>query len=176
MTLNSIIIAALAQLDRGHEAQTLENWQDKFSFFADEAAMDIAQHLGLKRRGNAVAENGKATIPENCLKVLKVERDGKPIPFLLADDEGSIKVDGDGEIAITYHFAPKKLTNLSDVPEVPEYAHGLIVDYVVGRERAAQDPSMQRGANIFFEIYNEGKRKLKRNMGETDSYKIYNRW
>ena len=177
MTINNIIVAALLQLDRGQEAQTIEIWQEKFMFFANEAVLDIAQHLGLKRQDVVTVENGKAPIPDNCMKILKLEREGKILPFLLSDAEGSVKVNAaDGEVHITYHYAPKKLTNLSETPELPEYTHGLIVDYVVGRERATQDPSMQRGANVFFEIYNEGKRKLKRNMGEPDSYKIYNRW
>ena len=42
MTLNDIIVSALAQLDRGHDAQTLDIWRDKFTRFANEAVVDLA--------------------------------------------------------------------------------------------------------------------------------------
>ena len=34
MTLNDIIVSALAQLDRGHDAQTLDTWREKLTRFA----------------------------------------------------------------------------------------------------------------------------------------------
>ena len=42
MTLNDIIVSALAQLDRGHDAQTLDTWRDKFTRFANEAVIDLS--------------------------------------------------------------------------------------------------------------------------------------
>ena len=41
MTLNDIIVSALAQLDRGHDAQTMDVWRDKFTRFANDAVTDI---------------------------------------------------------------------------------------------------------------------------------------
>ena len=42
MTLNDIVVSALAQLDRGHDAQTLDIWRDKFARFANDAVADLA--------------------------------------------------------------------------------------------------------------------------------------
>ena len=43
MTLNDIIVSALAQLDRGHDAQTLDIWRDKFTRFANDGVTDLAE-------------------------------------------------------------------------------------------------------------------------------------
>ena len=37
MTLNDILTAALAQLDRGHDAQTLENYRVRLTQYANDA-------------------------------------------------------------------------------------------------------------------------------------------
>ena len=42
MTLNDIIVSALAQLDRGHDAQTLDTWREKLTRFANEAVLDLS--------------------------------------------------------------------------------------------------------------------------------------
>ena len=41
MTLNDIIVSALAQLDRGHDAQSLDVWRDKFTRVANDGVTDI---------------------------------------------------------------------------------------------------------------------------------------
>ena len=46
MTLNDIIVSALAQLDRGHDAQTLDTWREKLTRFANEASLLPAQDGG----------------------------------------------------------------------------------------------------------------------------------
>jgi len=57
---------------------------------------------------------------------------------------------------------------------VPEWCHGMIVTYVVARERATSDAAAQRGANVYFELYREAKRMLRRNLGEADAYRLEN--
>ena len=42
MTLNDILTAALAQLDRGHDAQTLENYRVRLTQYANDAQRELA--------------------------------------------------------------------------------------------------------------------------------------
>ena len=49
MTLNDILTAALAQLDRGHDAQTLENYRVRLTQYANDAQRELADALGLFR-------------------------------------------------------------------------------------------------------------------------------
>lgn len=48
--------------------------------------------------------------------------------------------------------------------------------YVVARERASGEVNTQRGGNIYFQLYETGKQKLRPHMGGRDAYMLKNRW
>lgn len=54
--------------------------------------------------------------------------------------------------------------------------HGLLVTYVVARERASSDAATQRGAGAYFQLYEAGKAALRPNRRAKDAYGIINRW
>ncbi len=180
MTLNDIIVAALRQLDRGHDSLTLDTWRDKFAHFANEAADDLAHTLALKRTDSAAVADGMidtSLLPRGCFKIVSVSRGGKELPFLTGLGSGVVRVKAaDGEADVKYVYAPKPMSSPTDVPEVPEICHGLIVTYVVGRERASGDASTQRGANVYFELYRAGKMRLRSDLAEADAFAFRNRW
>ena len=181
MTLNDIIVAALAQLDRGHDAQTLDVWRDKFARFANDGAADLAHALKPRRTQAAEIRAGSidlAALNRKCLKVLRVSRGKKELPFCWGGSAGVLTLPGapDEEVEITYQYAPKELTAATDVPELPETCHALIVTYVVARERASGDVGVQRGASVYFQLYEAGKRLLLPHLGCPDAYRMVNRW
>lgn len=183
MTLNDIIVAALLELNRGHDAQTIDTWRAKFLGYANDAAADIARVLRLRRSDTLTVENGSVDLNKlsrACRKVLAIYRGESRVPFITGVDSSALRVlAADGPVRVEYHYTPAPMNNPTDKPELPEYAHGLIPTYVVGRERASQDPSMQRGAQVYFELYNAGKAKLRPHRGEGNAYEITNtveRW
>ena len=180
MTLNDIIVAALSQLDRSHDSQTIGAWRDKMTRFANEAVTDLARTLRLRRSDQATVENGQLdtdALPRHCLKVLSLWQGEQRIPFLMGVSSTKLRpICSDGPITITYEYLPTDMSSPTDVPELPEWCHGLIVTYVVGRERATSDPSTQRGANIYFEIYHAAKRGMRTGLGEADRYRLENQW
>lgn len=180
MTLNDIIVAALGQLDRGHDSQTLDTWRDKFTHFANEAAADLAHTLSLKRTDAAEVAEGILdinTLPRGCYKIVSVSRNGKEVPFLMGMGSNIVRVKAtDGPVDVKYVYAPKTMAAPTDVPEVPALCHGLIVTYIVGRERAAGDVSTQRGANVYFDLYRAGKLRLRHDLAEDDAFAFQNRW
>jgi len=181
MTLNDIIVAALAQLDRGHDAQTLDVWRDKLTRFANDGVADLAYALKPRRTETAEIRGGLIDLSglgRECLKALRVSRGGKELPFHQGGSTGLLSLPGcpDGEAEITYQYAPRELSAATDVPELPEACHALIVTYVVARERASGDVSVQRGAGIYFQLYEAGKRLLPPHRGCPDAYRIVNRW
>ena len=181
MTLNDIIVSALAQLDRGHDAQTLDVWRDKLTRFANDGMLDLAAALKPHRTETAFVENGTLnlnTLSRACLKVLRITRAGKEAPFVCGGETGTLLLPSlpDGDAAVTYQFAPRELSAATDVPELPPTCHALIVTYTVGRERASGDVSVQRGANVYFQMYEAGKRLLLPRAGGADAHKIINRW
>lgn len=182
MTLNDIIVSALAQLDRGHDAQTLDIWRDKFTRFANEAVIDLSA-AWCPRKTEDYTLSGKRIdtrrLERECIRVHGVKRLGRYMNFFETGESGILCVPGakaDSLVQVNYRFAPRTLSNTSDVPELPDWCHGLIVCYVVGRERASGEVGIQRGSNIYFQMYEAGKAKLRPHMGGADSYRILNRW
>ena len=178
MTLNDILVAALAQLDRGHDAQTLELFRDRLTGYANDAQSDIARAIGLTRTETVFPANGIIDLSElsrDCLKVMKAKQLGHEVRFL-ESETGTIALPYNEAAEITYRCEPAKLSCPSDESELPEHTHGLIVSYVVGRERMAGDVSTQRGANIYLSMYEAAKAKLRPHVGSHERYEIVNRY
>lgn len=181
MTLNDIIVSALAQLDRGHDAQTLDVWRDRLTRFANDGIADLAAAVKPRRTESAAIRDGVldlTALSHTCMKVLFVKQNGIELPFSQGTETGTLSLPAlpDGEAEVTYQFAPKELSATTDVPELPPSCHALIVTYAVGRERASGDVSVQRGANIYFQMYEAGKHLLLPRVCGADAYKILNRW
>lgn len=184
MTLNDIIIASLTQLDRGHDAQTLDVWRDKLTRFADEAIADLALVIKPKRTDNVTVKHGVFsvnTLPRQCIKILSVSKDGNPVSFKEGNFSEEILVpslaNSEHENAsVTYIYIPGTLESGTDEPEIPKRYHSLIVCYVIARERGSGEVSLQRGSNIYFEMYEAGKRSIRPHFGGKDNYKLLNRW
>ena len=180
MTLNDIIVSALAQLDRGHDAQSMDIWRDKFTRFANDAITDICNAYKPRRTDEIDSIDGTFTtamLSRGCRKVLSVKRDGKEAEFFDGDASEVIVTDaGPGRLSVTYRCVPKELFASTDEPDIPRWMHGLVVSYVVGRERAAGDVSQQKGGNIYFQMYEAGKAAVRPHLGGKDSQRIVNRW
>ncbi len=182
MTLNDIIVAALAQLDRGHDAQTLDVWRDKLTGFANDALMDLAYAVKPKRRETVRLAGGcfhTESLARGCLRVLAVEKEGRTLFFREEGESGRVRVRGCGgedEAEVLYRCLPKPLSAATDEPELPAPCHPLIVTYAVARERSSADPASQRGANVYYQLYDAGRQRLRAHLGGEESFRITNRW
>ena len=74
MTLNDILTAALAQLDRGHDAQTLENYRVRLTQYANDAQRELADALGLFRTDKVRTSAGIVDTSLLCLSGAATER------------------------------------------------------------------------------------------------------
>lgn len=174
MTRNEIIKSALEQLGRGTDAQNISVCENKFTGYANEAILDLAEKCKPTRTDAVAVVNGVITLPRTPLKIIEITQDEIEIPFSYKD--GKVYVGAEGTVDVTYRYVPATLYNASDIPEIPLHLHSLITTYVVARERASTDAGNQRGANVYFELYNAGKRSIRSNVGEADAYTIKNRW
>jgi hypothetical protein len=178
MTLNDILVSALSQLDRGHDAQTLDIFRSRLTDYANDAQADLARAVGFTRTETVTPENGLvelSRLSRECVKVEKTKQLGREVRFMRGQT-GVIALPYNSDAEITYRCLPKKLSSPTDVSELPAHTHGLIVSYIVGRERMAGDASTQRGANIYLSMYEAAKSKLIPHPGDSASYRIYNRW
>ena len=178
MTLNDILTAALAQLDRGHDPQTMEAYRRRLIFYANEAQNDLARAIGFCRTDEATPVNGIVradSLPRVIIKLKRAEQLGHAVRFTRGDT-GEIALPYCEPAKLTYICEPKPLVLPQDVSELPAQAHSLIVSYIVARERMSGDVSTQRGANVYLSMYEAGKAKLRPHYGDGGSYTILNRY
>lgn len=182
MTLSDIIVAALQQTRRGSDQQTIHNFEDRFTQYANEAQQDLAKDFPVYRTDEITVEEPLLDVnalPRWCTKLMAIWQKGRRVRFDADEATGLIRLNTSGDIRVTYRYLPKAMESLTDVPEIPEHLHQCIVTWVVGRDFSEGDPTTQGGASMHFQIYNDTKRRLMRGgMGTPGSYKIRNmeRW
>ena len=177
MTLNEIIASALSELGRGHDAKSVERYRDKFMRYANDAVTDLALSLGLVRMDKVNLSGSTADLKKlcrECMKLTSVTQDGMPVRYLYSEASQIVSVRAKGQVEVYYRYIPKKLFSPSDVPDVPEYLHGLIVMYVTGRERMSGDTSTQKGADSYLSLYEIEKNRIKLSMEHGGT--IENKW
>ncbi len=179
MTLNDIIISALAQLDREHDTQTIKIYRERLTRYANDAQNDLAWTIGLMRTDIVEPSHGVldlSTLPRNCIRIEKIMQFGREVPFRAGDKPNLVLLPYDSTAAVIYRYSPKPLAAATDVSELSESLHPLIVTYVVGRERIGGDVSTQGGGNIYLSMYNSAKQKLRGYLKDSDSFRIANRY
>ena len=178
MTLSQIVATALDQLGHSNDALTLGEWSEKFSQLANEALLDIANRLKLRRTDPAVvSDTGELSIdqlPNECTKVLSIWQGNRLIPFGRGRTTFTIQVDATGEVEVEYRYVPPIMANETDEPGIPERLHSLIVTYICAREWTSTDE--QNRSNPFYELYNSGLVRAQQTYGEPETYKIYNKY
>lgn len=177
MTLNDITAAALTELGRGHDARSVDTYRRKFMHYANDALCDLAACFSLVRTEKHRVQGSTVdlmSLARPCMKVLSVTQDGFPVRFEYLAASNFICIRGTGNVDISYRYVPKRLALPSDVPEIPEHLHGLIVMYVVGRERMSGDASSQHGADAYLGLYETEKQRIRSCMYPADE--IENKW
>lgn len=181
MTLKEMLTGALQQLDRNTDSQTLELWRDKLTQYLNDAVIDLSGVLQ-PRRTDALAladhEVDLAQLPRTCVKVIALKRGAARLPFYYGVGTGLLHVPAvaDGQVVVTYRYLPPILSADTDVPELPNWCHGALISYAVGRERASGDNMSINAAKACFEIYFEAKRNMRAVCGECDAYRIENKY
>ncbi len=179
MTLNDILTAALAQLDRGHDAQTLESYRVRLTQYANDAQRELADALGLFRTDKVRTSAGivdTSLLPRRVKRIERVVQLGRAVPFRCGDRTNTLLLPYDTAAEITYRYEPRTLNDNSDRSDLDDGLLGLVVNYVVGRERLGGDVSTQSGGNIYLAMFEAGKAKLRGYIRDDDSFRIVNRY
>jgi hypothetical protein len=180
MTLKELLTGALLQLDRGTDAQTLESWRDKLTRYLNDAMIDLTGELQPRRSDPLMLTNGVldlSMLPRSVVKVIALSRADTRLPFYYGAGTELLRVPAvtDGEVLVTYRYMPPMLKVDTDIPELPEWSHGALIGYAVGRERASGDAASIASSRACFELYNAAKRMMRAHRGELDAYAIENR-
>lgn len=163
MTLNEIIVAALSELGRGHDQMNIDSVRRIFTHYANDAIADIAAAIRIIKRERLYAADKHIDTEELdciCLRVLNVYQKGKPVRFCEYAESGIVEVGVNGYVEVEYRCIPCSVSSPSDVPELPEHLHGLIVMYIVGREKMSSDKTTQEGAKLHLQLYEAAKSRF----------------
>ena len=180
MTLKELLTGALLQLDRGTDAQTVESWRDKLTRYLNDAMIDLTSELQPRRSDTLPLEGGIIELrglPRSAVKVIALTRGGTRLPFYYGASTEQLRVPAttDGDVLVTYRYMPEPLKVDTDIPELPEWCHGAMIGYAVGRERASGDAASIASARACFELYQAAKRMMRAHRGEMDAYSIEHR-
>ncbi|MBQ5986513.1 MAG: hypothetical protein IJL59_04560 [Clostridia bacterium] len=179
MTLLELIHAALDELERAHDDETVVFWRERLTAYANEAISDLFTTFRPWRREsltpqNGVLHTGDLSLP--CSKVLGLESKGLRIPFHYGADTTELIVPGwqGGALTVVYRYAPSVLIEDTDRSTLPAVCDPLIVLYMVARDRAHGDAAAQNGARLRLSLYEAQKRRLKLDYDEPCGCRIYN--
>ena len=180
MTLKELLTGALLQLDRGTDAQTVESWRDKLTRYLNDAMIDLTSELQPRRSDTLPLEGGIIELrglPRSAVKVIALTRGDTRLPFYYGASTEQLRVPAttDGDVLVTYRYMPELLKVDTDIPELPEWCHGAMIGYAVGRERASGDAASIASARACFELYQAAKRMMRAHRGEMDAYSIEHR-
>ena len=172
MTLSQIIAQALRQL--GEDPQDVSEYEETFKIYAN-VGYDIAvrEHLKPKRMMClSICEDGCAPVPGYIVnRVIRLtDEDGRDVAFDLAGDGRSLTVWRDDLKGKTLRalcevgFPP--LEDGEDVPQIPEFAHAALADYICYRHLSSGNLAKQSRAQFFQNcFYQEMNRIRPQGMG-----------
>ncbi len=185
MTLNDILVNALQQLDRGHDTMTLDIWRDKLTRFVNDGLFDLAAALKPSITDRVLVEDGHFDLDDlshRYMKVLRVEdEEGRIYGFRYGRGLGRIELRSKTPlngvyVYVTYRPVINDLRSPTDVPELPEVMHPLLVSYTVGRERMSGEVGLQRGSSPHLALYEQGKNTIVRQLCPEERFHIENKW
>ena len=155
MTLSQIITQALRQL--GEDPQDVSEYEESFTIYAN-MGYDIAVREYLKPRRILcfeLDENGYAPV-RGCIisKVIRLtDKDGHDAAFDLAGDGRSLTVWRDDlknqSVTALCEISFPPLEEGEDEPQIPEYAHSALCDYICYRHLSSGNLAKQSRAQFY---------------------------
>lgn len=163
MTLANIMKLALKQLDEA--AEDIAEYDELFRSYANMGYM-IAIRLFLKPRETFVLttdEEGRAEIRAFPIRrvVGAKNAQGREIGFALAADGTAIETsERETEISVLCEVEREPLREATDEPQMPQYAHTALADYICYRHLSSGSLSKQSRAEFFRQSFYQQMRAL----------------
>lgn len=163
MTLANIMKLALRQLDEA--AEDIAEYDELFRSYANMGYM-IALRLFLKPRAIvklATDAQGRAEISAlPAMRVVEVrDTQGRPVRFSLCADGKHIETGkAQAELLALCEMEGATLQKDTDEPQLPEYAHPALADYICYRHLSSGNLAKQSRAEFFRQSFYQQMRAL----------------
>lgn len=163
MTLAQIMQLALRQMDE--ETAEISEYGDLFRRYANEGYQYAMRDAVRPRETIALEtdENGRADL--QGMGVLRIaalyDQEGRAVCAELSAD-GLALLTGEKEKTLTAvaEMEPGQLLEDMDVPQMPEWAHGALADYICYRHLSGGGLSKQKQAQFYYGMYSQALRRL----------------
>lgn len=185
MTLNELIVSALERLERGTDNNTIDHYRAEFTDYANTAVELIARkylpvrketvELTVDSDGNRLLDLDN--LSRDVIKLVDVRANGSSVGFEQdADGSGQFVIDTTASsVVVLYRFLPKKLSNPTDVPELPKHMHSYVKYYIVASARCGGDPYTQNTSSADFQMFNQFLYSLESvKLGQASAYVLQN--
>ena len=163
MTLAQIMELALRQLDE--EISDIAEFETLFKHYANEG-YTIAQRKWMHPRDTVVLitdENGCAAIDGmGIVRILELHNDaGFKVPYQVSPDGRKIRARlKEEELYATCEISFPVLRHATDEPQIPEYAHGALVDYICYRHLVNGNAGKQSRAQMYLVQFERAMREM----------------
>lgn len=178
MTLSQIIAQALRQLDE--DAEDVSEYEESFKVYAN-MGYDIAVREYLKPRRifyTDVDENGHASVPGlTVTRVVELrDGDGFDVGYDLDPDGRGFRVwrdDLEGQtLQAVCEVAFYPLEEGKDEPQLPEYAHPALADYICYRHLSSGNLAKQSRAQFYQNSFYQAMQRIRpQGMGSVTRFK-----
>lgn len=181
MNLLTILHKSLSLIGLPDDEDTLELWRPRLMHWCNEGLIDLGLTLRPWYRESLSADGDERVYTDDlayrCVKVLAVKKDGKRLLFYYGSTPFTLIVPGvqkGDPIEILYRYMPRELEDDTDVPELPESVHELLVTYIVGREKSQLDTGAFNVGRYSLALYEKGKKSWIRNQSPPEENQFYN--
>lgn len=181
MELLTILQKSMALIGLPEDEETLELWRPRLLHWCNEGLMDLSLSLRPWYKETVqVYAGGKVytdALAYRCVKVLGIEREGRRLTFYydLSPQELLVPEAKEGEMVdLVYRYMPQDLEEDEDVPELPESCHGMLVSYIVAREKSQLDAGAHNVGRYSMALYEKQKQGWLKNQPSPWENQFYN--
>lgn len=175
MKLAEIMQLALRQLDE--DPADISEYDDLFRRYANEGYQIAMRDIIRPRQTMALAadEDGHADIQGmGILRIVQLqEENGRDVWHAMAPDGTHILTGAKNKTlnAVVETDIPLLIEDM-DVPEMPEWAHSALADYICYRHLSAGNAAKQQRAQFFYGMFSQTIRRIRpQSAGSVTGYK-----
>lgn len=163
MTLAGIMRLALRQLDEPQE--DIAEYEELFRCYANMGYMIAVRMFYRPRETFVLTTDEKGNAPMGAFPIRRVvevkNAQGKAVWFNIAADGMAIETgEKETQLAVLCEVEQEELRKETDEPQLPEYAHAALADYICYRHLSSGSLNKQSRAEFFRQSFYQQMRAL----------------
>ena len=158
MTVNQIMTDALLELDE--DCSDLNEYRQKFQRYINDGYQIAVRDYLKPRRRETLRTDEKGMLSLAWMPVVRVigvfDGDGREIPFEISAEGTEVKTGvKNRNVHLLYQTEYKALVEDLDSPQLPDFAHSALVDYVCYRHLSSGSMAKQAKAQYYLRNFND---------------------